>query len=59
MSASNRSADEAKADNIHAMGEELGLLYDALWQQVTWLYSKWEEYVELIQHILPIYYITK
>lgn len=47
MAANSRSADEAKADNIVAMGEDLGLLYDALWQQVTWLYSKWEEYVEL------------
>ena len=47
MSASNRTAEEAKADNIRAMGQELGLLYDALWQQVAWLYNKWAQYVEL------------
>lgn len=29
------------------MGEELGEVYTALWQQVTWLYSKWGEYVAL------------
>lgn len=45
--ATNRSPDEAKAVNIHAMGEELGSLYDALWQQVAWLHNKWAQYVEL------------
>jgi hypothetical protein len=29
------------------MGEELGLLYHRLWNEIAWLYSKWEEYVEL------------
>lgn len=47
MSASNRTAEEAKADNIRTMGQELGLLYDVLWQQVAWLYNKWAQYVEL------------
>ncbi len=47
MTPSTRTADEAKADNVRAMGEELGLLYDALWQQVAWLHRKWSEYVVL------------
>jgi hypothetical protein len=41
------TADEAKAKSIQAMGEELGSLYDALWQQLAWLYRKWAEYVVL------------
>lgn len=47
MSATNRTADEVKADNILAMGQELGPLYDALWQQVAWLHTKWGQYIEL------------
>jgi hypothetical protein len=41
------TADEAKAERVRAMGAELGVLYDALWQQVAWLYVKWSEYVVL------------
>jgi AbiU2 len=41
------SADEAKAKHVLAMGDELGSLYDALWQQVAWLHRKWSEYVAL------------
>ena len=29
------------------MGEELGELYTALWQQLTWLHRKWGDYVAL------------
>jgi hypothetical protein len=29
------------------MGNELGRLYDALWQEVAWLHVKWREYVTL------------
>jgi hypothetical protein len=42
-----RTADEAKADYIRRMGAPLGELYHALWQEVAWLYIKWEEYVGL------------
>jgi hypothetical protein len=42
-----RTAAEAKAHNIEKMGADLGELYDALWQQLAWLYRKWEEYVAL------------
>jgi hypothetical protein len=43
----NRTAEEAKQDCIIAMGEPLGTLYHALWQEVAWLYVVWQEYVEL------------
>ena len=41
------TADEAKDTNVIAMGEELGLLYSALWQQVAGLHHKWTQYVVL------------
>jgi hypothetical protein len=44
---SSYTAEESKQANINAMGQELGPLYDAMWQQVAWLHDKWEEYVEL------------
>ena len=47
MSGNIRTAEQSKAQNIAAMGSELGELYSVLWQQVTWLYSKWGEYVAL------------
>lgn len=43
----NRTADEACADAIRAMGQELGELYSALWQEVAWVHAKWEEHVVL------------
>lgn len=42
-----RTAAEAKADNIAAMGQSLGEQYSALWQELVWLYRIWGEYVEL------------
>lgn len=47
MSPNSRSAEEAKADHIHRMGEDLGTIYDALWQQIAWVHTKWHDYVEL------------
>lgn len=42
-----RTAEESKDANVIAMGEELGLLYSALWQQIASLHLKWAEYVVL------------
>jgi AbiU2 len=44
---SSRTASESKADHIARMGEGLGGVYDALWQEVAWIHSKWAEYVTL------------
>lgn len=41
------TAAESKQIHIDAMGQELGPLYDAMWQQVAWLHTKWGQYVEL------------
>jgi hypothetical protein len=42
-----QNADEAKNANVAKMGNELGELYSALWQDVANLHFDWREYVEL------------
>jgi hypothetical protein len=42
-----QSAVEAKKANIAKMGEPLGVMYSALWQEVATLHFHWKEYVEL------------
>lgn len=42
-----RTPSEAKARNVAAMGEELGTLYSALWQEVAVIHSKWAQFVIL------------
>ncbi len=42
-----RSAEEAKKNYVEKMGEPLGSLFEALWQEVAWLYREWNEYVAL------------
>jgi len=44
---SARTAEEARQHYVSVMGEELGALYHRLWNELAWLYSKWEEFVEL------------
>jgi hypothetical protein len=41
------TAEQARQQYVDAMGDELGTIYHALWNEVAWLYTKWEEYVEL------------
>lgn len=41
------TAEEAKENYIAAMGEPLGALFHSLWQDVAWLYRKWDNYVQL------------
>jgi hypothetical protein len=43
----HRSADEVRADHISLMGPELGVLYDELRKEVTWLHLKWNRFVAL------------
>jgi hypothetical protein len=42
-----RNTDEAKQANIEKMGEPLGVVYSALWQEVSLMHLEWTEYVEL------------
>jgi hypothetical protein len=43
----DRTAEEAKKANIEKMGEPLGTLFSALWQEVAMLHVRWREYVAL------------
>lgn len=43
----SQSADEIKAENVAAMGKDLGEQYSELWQEAAYLHAKWAEYVEL------------
>jgi hypothetical protein len=47
MNSTFRTAEQAKADNIRLMGEDLGQIYHALWQQIAWVHAKWSEHVIL------------
>ena len=47
MSSSERTAEEAKADHQARMGDEVGAVYTALWQEVARIHKKWAQYVEL------------
>ena len=41
------TAEEVKREHIEKLGDNLGSLFHELWNEVAWLYTKWEEYVEL------------
>lgn len=45
--ATTRTAEESKAHYIEKMGEALGSVYYCLWQELVWLFSKWNEYKTL------------
>lgn len=47
MGSINREPDEILQNHIKHMGERLGTYYNALWNEVAWLYSKWSEYDKL------------
>lgn len=44
---SNHAADQIKADNIAKMGNDIGVAYSAIWQEVAWIHNKWDQYDEL------------
>ena len=43
----HRTAEEVKKHHIESMGEELGTIFHVLWSEVAWIYTKWNQYVEL------------
>ena len=45
--ATERTTDEAKQAYMDAMGNALGSVYHALWQETAWVHRKWHEYVQL------------
>jgi hypothetical protein len=44
---SHSTADEVKQKHIEKLGHALGSLYHELWNELAWLYMKWEDYVVL------------
>ncbi len=46
-SATHRTPEETKKHYITAMGEDLGTIFYALWQEVGWLHNEWDEYLQL------------
>ena len=42
-----RTSQDIRDEYIRQMGKSLGLFFDRLWQELAWLYTKWDEYVEL------------
>ena len=45
--ATRRTPEETRNHYIVQMGEELGGLFYALWQEVAWLHNEWHEYSQL------------
>lgn len=43
----NLTAEQPQARSVQVMGQELGETYEALWQEIVWLHSKWAEYAAL------------
>jgi AbiU2 len=44
------SAEQVRARHIRDMGHELGAVYHALWNEVAWLHTKWNQYRQLYAH---------
>ncbi len=42
-----RTPEDFKKLHVEAMGEPLGLVFNALWQEVTWLHSSWHDFLTL------------
>lgn len=41
------NTEEVRKQHIESMGEELGTIFHALWNEMAWIYTKWNQYVEL------------
>jgi hypothetical protein len=42
--AESRTASEVRNEHLRTLGPTLGPLYDALYNEVTWLHAKWSQY---------------
>jgi hypothetical protein len=62
----NRTQEEVMQRRVEAMGERLGRLFDALWYDVGWLHSTWNEFlavfasepscVDLLNKAAPVFF---
>ena len=44
------SAEQVREKHLRNMGPELGPIYHALWNEVAWLHTKWNQYRQLYAH---------
>jgi hypothetical protein len=42
--AQHKTADQVRDEHLRTLGPALGPLYDALYNEVTWLHAKWNQY---------------
>jgi AbiU2 len=42
-----QTPEEVKKEHVEALGEPLGLLFEAIWREVAWLYHRWQEFHDL------------
>jgi len=42
--AQNKTAEQVRGERLQVLGPDLGSLYDALCDEVTWLHAKWNQY---------------
>jgi hypothetical protein len=47
MDQRHRSAEEVEAERLNVLGPQLGPLYHALHNEVSWLHAKWKQYRHL------------
>ncbi len=48
--AEEQSAKEVREKHLRDMGPDLGPVYHELWNEVTWLHAKWNQYRQLFGH---------
>src|SRR4051812_1746875 len=42
-----RTSEEVHAEHIRVLGEKLGEVYSALWQETVWLHFEWQQHEKL------------
>ena len=50
--AEEQSAEQVREKHLRDMGPDLGPVYHELWNEVTWLHAKWNQYRQLFGHSL-------
>ena len=42
--AQSKTAQQVRDEHVSVLGPDLGSLYNALYNEVTWLHAKWNQY---------------
>ncbi len=64
----HKTADQVRDEHLRTLGPTVGPLYDALYNEVTWLHAKWNQYrilfaesperVELLNRVAGFFFRT-